>query len=391
MDTQKIKKTIVNYYWQAYSLLVRHLFKVDSKKIICWAYNCDKYSDSPRVMTEYLLEKHGEEYKIYWVLVDNFDSTNINSKITIVKPRSTEYFRALYSSKFIINNRRSFRYLDFFFKKKSQRYIMTWHGSFPLKKIERDAKDVLTKAYVREAIHDSHMCDLMLSNSSFYTNIIKNSFWYNGEILEKGIPRNDIFYNQEYIGNSYKKVRENLGIEYNTKIVIYAPTFRANNKDLENYRINWGEVIPAFETFFNSRVKVLIRLHPYVSKICDTEDLINDERTINVTNAPDITPFLFAADAMISDYTSAMFDYCTLRRPCFIYAKDKDTYDRGFYWNLDQLPFPIASNSVSLVDNIDHFDKDKYNEKLDSFIKNDWGVFEDGNSCEALYEWIKKQ
>jgi CDP-glycerol glycerophosphotransferase len=111
----------------------------------------------------------------------------------------------------------------------------------------------------------------------------------------------------------------------------------------------------------------------------------------NVTDAPDITEYLFAADAMISDYTSAMFDFAILRKPCFIYAIDKDKYDRGFYWRFDQLPFPFAESENQLIDNIKSFHMESYINTLNTFINEIWGLDEDGQACKRLYDWMEEQ
>lgn len=66
---------------------------------------------------------------------------------------------------------------------------MAWHSP---KKIEADMPD-LTTSYKQMAIRDSQMIDLFVSGSSFMTRIYHNSFWYSGNMLEVGTPRNDIF------------------------------------------------------------------------------------------------------------------------------------------------------------------------------------------------------
>ena len=78
--------------------------------------------------------------------------------------------------------------------KKNQKYIMTWHGDKPLKKIEMDAREDLGSNYIRMMKHDSSYCDLFLSGCKYLSNLYRSSFLYDGEILEKGLPRNDVFF-----------------------------------------------------------------------------------------------------------------------------------------------------------------------------------------------------
>ena len=169
-----------------------------------------------------------------------------------------------------------------------------WHGPFALKKIEKDACEQLSPKYLNYAHKDSEMCDLMLSNSSFFTNLIYNSFWYSGEILEKCSPRSDVFYKQDLKLTYYKNVCNQLGLPQNCKIVLYAPTFRGEKQKLDYYQINWTKVIPHFEKMLGGKVEVLLRLHPNIAENNDIEILLNHPHVHNVTTSPDITDFLFA-------------------------------------------------------------------------------------------------
>ena len=370
-------------------MIIRAFSPIKSNRIFMWSYSFDKYACNPKAFTEYLLENHPGEYEIFWAFKKGYKPQGIDSRIHIVNQYTFAYLKAIYTSKYIFSNKRNYKLVTMFKKKQGQKYIMMWHGSFALKKIEKDAADQLGGKYVKRAIDDSKMCDLMLSNSKLYTSQIKNSFWYGGEILENCIPRNCIFYQKDKIEAAYTEVRKRMGFAPDCKIVLYAPTFRGGSKDLKYYRIDWEKVIPAFEKMLGDEVKVLLRLHPNMSNFRDLDSITNFKNVYNVTQAPDITEFMFAADAMISDYTSAMFDFIILDKPCFIYAIDQKEYDRGFYWSLDSLPFPIAKNSQELITNIEEFTPTAYKEKTDDFKKNIWGLEEDGKAGDRLYEWMK--
>lgn len=86
------------------------------------------------------------------------------------------------------------RKLYYFKKKKNQTYIHTWHAGPGLKKIERDAGSGLTDKYVRYAQRDSKAIDLLLSNCRFWTQCFRSCFWYDGPIMEKGLPKNDLYF-----------------------------------------------------------------------------------------------------------------------------------------------------------------------------------------------------
>lgn len=375
-------------FYYVIALIIRPFVRVKMNRLFFWSYYFDKFACNPKALTEYILDKHPDEFEIYWAFDSKFDVSCLDKRINIVRYRTLKYYFALYSSRFVFSNLRNARYDTGFVKKSNQKYIMLWHGSFPLKKIEKDAEVQLGPVYVRRAKDDSRMCDLMLADSNWIISLIKQSFWYEGEILSSGLPRNDVFYDKQKIKDTYTKVRKHYGLAENTKLVLYAPTFR-DDGSLHYYKLNWSKIIACLENKLNGNVTVFVRLHPNMSKIKGVETLINDPRVLNVTNAPDITELLLASDVIISDYTSAMFDFCRLGRPCFMYAIDSDTYNRGFYWKLEDLPFSLAKNENELLDNIKRFNIDSYKRKVTKFVKESWGLFEDGHACESLYNWIK--
>lgn len=379
---------IRRFFWYLLAMLIRAITKVDENKVFCWSYNFKKYACNPRAITEYLLD-NAPEYQIYWAFDHSFDASKLDSRIHIVRKYSIDYLIALYSSKYVFYNARNNIYGSMFKKKSSQKYIMTWHSSIRLKRIEKDAIEQLGSLYEKIAQKDSSMCDLMLSNSKMFTNQIRNSFWYDGEILERCVPRNDIFYNESAKKDSYMNVRTQMSFASDTKIVLYAPTFRGVSKDLKYYKLNWDKIIPCFEKMLGSSVEVLIRLHPNMCDVRNLDSIINNEHVHDITKAPDIMEYLFAADVMISDYTSAMFDFALLRKPCFIYAIDKDEYNRGFYWSFKQLPFPFSESEDELINNIRSFSFGDYNNAVDKFQNEIWGLDEDGHACERLYSWMK--
>lgn len=380
---------IVRLIWYMLAMVVRQLTKVNNRKVFCWSYNFRKYACNPRAITEFILNNKVEEYEIYWAFDKQFDTSGLDRRIHVVRKYSFAYLYALYTSKFIFYNARNNPFESMFIKKKKQKYIMTWHSSIRLKRIEKDAIKQLGHKYERIAKRDSEMCDLMLSNSKMFTNLIRDSFWYGGEILESCVPRNDMFYNNVVKDLAYRNVRKSMGFLPSSKIVLYAPTFRGNSKDLKYYRINWITVIPHLERMLGGKVEVLVKLHPNMSDVYGIDTLINTPHVHNITQTPDITEFLFASDVLISDYTSAMFDFSILRKPCFIYAIDKDEYDRGFYWSFDQLPFVLAETEEQLIYNIDNFTMLEYERRLDIFQSQIWGLKEDGRACYRLYNWMK--
>ena len=177
-------------------------------------------------------------------------------------------------------------------------------------------------------------------------------------------------------------------LSHDSTIVLYAPTFRRSGS-IEPYRIDWGEVIPRLEQMLGSRnVVVLLRLHPNLIGKVDTSTLINHPSVVDVTLYHDMQELLCASNMLITDYSSSMFDYAMLRRPTILYATDVEQYDRGYYYDFGELPFPLARNLDELNSLIDGFDMPSYQRRLQAFLDERLGVVERGVASEQLAGWM---
>ena len=376
--------------WFLLAVIMRLFVKVVKGRIVCWSFNGMQYSCNPRYISQYLLDKNLDNGELYWVLSEQAGHEGLNSRINVVRPHTINYIYVLYSSEFVITNCRTSRFVDFFIKKKGQKYIMTWHGPIPLKKIEKDAEDKLPGMYIKNAKRDSKMCDLMLSNSRFYTDIIKSAFYYDGEILEKGMPRNDIFFEE----NTKKTLRNHLlgklNVPEETTIILYAPTFRSNDKS-DIYRIDWQAILDEYRKKTARKACIFLRLHPNSLGVIDIDSLVNGEDVYNLCFYPDMQELLLVSDILITDYSSTMFEMCLQQKPCFLYTPDLDYYDRGFYFDLASLPFPLSRTEEELKHEILNFRNEVYQLKIDKFNKEYLANYDDGHACQALYDWMKNK
>jgi CDP-glycerol glycerophosphotransferase len=301
-------------------------------------------------------------------------------EIILVNYCSIKAFFELASAKVWVDNCRKSL---FPLKRKKQIYFQTWHGGIALKKIEKDAEDKLSLYYVKKAKRDSLMIDYCISNSKQLTELYTESFWYKGEILEYGSPRNDLLVNRN---NNDDIVKQNLSLSSDCKIVLYVPTFR-KNQSFDAYRINYAEIINTLQYKFGNKWYFLVRLHPNL--IMKADSLQIPEWVINVTSYPDVQELLLITNVLISDYSSVMFDFMLTKRPVFIYADDYSDYknDRGTYFPLDKTPFLIAENNDQLVNNIMSFDDKNYNKKMDDFLRL-MGIYENGNASKLVVDKI---
>lgn len=370
-----------------FSIIIRCFTKVQKGRVIFWAYTFKQYSCNPRYLSEYLIENN-KEFEIYWVFRKKVDISGIDKRVKCVRYLSLKYFLLVNTAEFLITNARTDPYRMYWTKRPDQKYLMLWHGGVALKRIEKDAEDKLRYSYLKKAKIDSKVCDLMISGCKFQTRLIKESFWYSGEILEKGIPRCDIFFDRKRHEEFDRCVRESYSIPAENKIVMYAPTFRADHS-IDPYKISWSKVIPELEKVFgNTGVTVLVRLHPNLIGKVDTSSLTGYDNVQDATLYHDMQELLCVSDMLITDYSSSMFDMGMLKRPCILYATDIEKYNRGYYFKFDELPFPLARNESELLAAISSFNHEGYSKCLQEFFDKHIGMVEEGTSSKALSGWM---
>lgn len=361
--------------------IIFSMFPIKNNKIVVCNYYGRGFSDNAKYIAIEAIDRK-LNYDIVW-LVKNLNNNEFPDKIRLVKYKSFKAIYELSTAKVWIDNSRKNYYT---IKRKEQIYIQTWHGGIALKKIEKDAEDALLNRYVNFAKKDSRNADLFISNSRFSTNMYKRAFWYDGEILESGVPRNDLLFNN--VDDTKHKVKLFFNLGNNKKIIMYAPTFRKDN-NLEVYKFDYEKCIEKFNKKFSEDYVMLIRLHPNVF-IKSTQLEFNSYNVFNASFYPDMQELLVAADILITDYSSSMFDFMLTKKPCFIYASDIKDYcdDRGFYFELDKLPFIVSKSMDEMVKNIDMFDSDVYFKELDKFLK-EQGCIDNGTASKQVVDWIE--
>lgn len=134
-----------------------------------------------------------------------------------------------------------------------------------------------------------------------------------------------------------------------------------------------------------------IRQHPRLAGLMKHRDREQGDSVIDVTDYPDIQELLAVADVVITDYSSAIFDFMLTEKPGFLLAEDYENYKdmRGLYYPLEETPFPLARSEEELLENIAGFDEDAYKEKVRQFLHRK-GTREDGNAAKRVVGLIKE-
>lgn len=366
-------------YWLL--CLFSRFIPVRRKRYFCISMTGRGYGDNVKSMADYI-QRQDPSADVVWA----FDKTVKTEGITerTVRLYTPKYMYYLFTSRYIISNCRMFHAL-MPRKRKGQTYVQTWHGT-ALKHVEADAPN-LSRKYMAEARHDSSMIDIFISGSRFMTNIYKTAFWYDGPVYETGTPRNDILF------RPVPGLREKIARQYHVegkRIALYAPTFR-EGRGLEVYDLDTLLLQKTLEAKTGETWSILLRLHPnIISK--ENGRIIRESfpNCIDVTLYPDMKDLLAVTDLLISDYSSSIFDFLYTGKPCVLYVPDQDSYERGFYFNLSELPFPSAFDNSGLADVVQSFDASQYGKKVEAFLEK-IGSVEKGDACVQMYNLITEE
>lgn len=373
---KRLQRAIIINYLRLFSTF----YPLEEKKFFCISMNGKSYGCNIKPLSDYI-EQIDVENAVIWA----FNPFVYHKFSDMRKGKSVctgtfAYYKEQYTSKFVISNQRLVKEL-YPFKRRGQIYMQTWHGT-ALKRIEADIP-YETDAYHQLVQPDSDKIDLFISGSRFMTDIYKKSFWYSGEVYETGTPRNDVFFRKD--SGVIDRVKSLLGVKKNEKLILYAPTFRNRADSFECYDIDSCLLQKTIAARFGGEWKFLIRLHPGILNQSNSDRIKKMyPNAIDVSSYPDMQELLYVSDVLITDYSSSMFDFMYTMRPCFLYVKDKNAYDRGFYINIDELPFPKIESNKTLEQIVMSYNSREYEERVKMFMDR-IGSAEDGHATEKCY------
>ena len=344
------------------------------------AFSGRQYSDSPRRISELLLKEHPEIQQV-WAFNEPEKFRFLEEKgIKVVKYKSLEYLYYVMTSKVYVDNAEFWSILKF---RPGQMVLETWHGGGAYKRVGGHRIDVNQREQ-QHAVEKMNKITLFLSSSRAFTNfVIRDAYQYRGEVLECGLPRNDDLLHPDPA--AARRVRKALDIPENAKVLVYAPTFR-NSHSLDLYDVDFAALRAALEAKFGGEWVILLRMHYYLA---DKAMASQAPYLRNATDYPDMQDLLQCADVLLTDYSSCMWDFSLMHKPCFLYARDISEYrgERDFYTPIESWPFPLASNNDELAQVIADFDENSYRAAVDRHHQ-ELGSTESGSAAQQCAERI---
>ncbi|WP_406485575.1 CDP-glycerol glycerophosphotransferase family protein [Streptomyces sp. NBC_01563] len=305
-----------------------------------------QYSDSPRAVHEEIARR-GAELVHLWVVSDQ--QTRIPAGATAVEHGSAAWHEALARSRYVVTNT---QLPEWFERREGQCVVQTWHGT-PLKRIGLDLAGTARAdaAHLATIERRARQWSFLLSPNSFSTPVLRRSFGYPGEILECGSPRNDLFHAPDRTKVA-AAVRERLALPEGKRIVLYAPTVREDQpRGGGRYALDLRLDLAVAERELGDDTVLLVRRHPLVTgRLPDSgSGFVRD-----VSRYGDAGELMLISDALVTDYSSLMFDFARTGRPMLFHTYDlahhRDTLG-GFCFDFEaRAPGPLIPGSAGLVE-----------------------------------------
>ncbi|MFF6780339.1 CDP-glycerol glycerophosphotransferase family protein [Streptomyces sp. NPDC012510] len=247
---------------------------------------------------------------------------------------SRRHWRVLARAKFLVNNA---NFADAVVKRPGSVHLQTQHGT-PLKTMGVDQSTYPVVAAVTGSftglLRRVDRWDFNLCANRHSTETWERAFPGTYEQLEYGYPRNDVYYTAT--AADVARVRRELGVPEGKKALLYAPTHRDHSTGYDA-RLD----LAAFCDAVGEGFVVLLRAHYFYDDGTAGEAAApSDDRIIDVTRHRSTEDVCLASDALITDYSSLMFDYANLDRPIVIHADDWEVYreTRGVCFDLPAAP-----------------------------------------------------
>lgn len=371
-------------------LKIFSVFPVRKNRIMFNSFNGRDITCNPKYIYNELKREYGEKYEYVWCIGQSQKRKKYEEMLGIktVAPKTIKYFYYILTSKVYISNGIAPSYVPF---RKKQCVIGTWHGGGAYKKggLYLNSSIFTQKVYKLIAKNVTYVIS---SCSDFSNKAFQKAFCIPREkILEYGTPRNDIF----FLDDSEKtdRIKKNLKISRDEKVVLFAPTFRSRldglEREMKSYQteLDYELLNKSLCQKFGGKWKILYRAHYY----CESD--IQNNLVLDVSGYPDMQELLLIADILITDYSSSIWDFIQKRPfcPCFILAEDlKDYMDgRGFYTPITEWPFPLAENNKQLSQNIQNFDYEIYCLNVQQHLDK-LGSFETGTASQKIAKLIHK-
>ena len=363
----------------------RLLHGLDDNLVVFSAYQMRTYSDNPRYISE-ALHALRPETDIVWLIRDvpsarkKFD---IPDYVRCLEFPSKEASEAAGRATVLVDN---WRKRDFIRLGRRQIYVYSPHYDRGFKRAALADPRFIYNRVVEEK------CSLAVIGSDVQKPVFQAMYHYDGEFLIQGCPRNDILVRDDPAEAA--RIREKLGVGPDTRLLLYAPTYRDRDRKSharQSVDLDLRRALRTLEETTGEKWLCLYRAHYFIKQGLDMED--NSGKLIDATDYPEMAELLRVADALISDYSSCAGDYVLRGKPVWLYQSDIEDFrglDRDLMIDPADTPFWRAESPEELDALIRSTTPESAWENCRAVLDY-YGAHESGRASEIVAEYIARK
>ena len=283
---------------------------------------------------------------------------------------------------------------DYFFPayackpREGQSVVQLWHGCGAFKKWGYSTAEKKWGASKKNLdlypIHNTytHVCVSSPKVSFAYAEAFGCS---EKSVIPLGAPRTDVYFDKGFVAGCRKQILDKFSEIGGRKIILYAPTFRGDSIS-KSYIKNMMDIEEMSRRLGDGYV-LLIKQHPLTA---DAFRIRNDGFAFDISKDVAIETALCAADLVITDYSSLIFEYALLERPMIFFAYDLAEYEdaRSFYFGYEGfVPGEIVNSTEEIIGEIRRLETDFDVERIRRF-RQDYMCACDGKSTERIIKTV---
>lgn len=335
-ESTKEKRVALEKRWYP---VFRRCLPLNKKKVLFESFSKRTFSDNPKAIYQELAARDAG-YECVWSLVNA--KTDVGRGGKVVRFESLKYWYHLATAKYVVSNFNQYRLI----KRKGQVVVNTMHG-VPLKHMGLGvAKSPKTIENMKRTFAS---WDYFVTPCDYMSDILTGPHYgFKGEFICAGYPRNDVVIAGGRSKKMRDQVRERLGVPDGKKVILWAPTWRTKK------RFDLKLDLDAMKAALGGEYVLVLRSH-YLESQFVPKSVYNDF-VLNGHDYENVGEMMFAADALITDYSSIMFDFSLLERPMVFFTWDYDRYmneARGMYFDLrEEFPSLVAQTTEEVIEKL---------------------------------------
>lgn len=300
---QALYRAIMSFVFNVWG----HFTGFDEKLVLLSSMSGDQFSGSPRVLFEAMRnDPRFDGFHYVWAFSQ--PEKHPVTGADVVRMDSLAYFKTALRAKIWITDVNIERGLHF--KKKDTIYLNTWHGTGPKKG---------GNAIAGRKDYDFSRVDIFCCDGQYTHDVFIK--WFDAtekSMVWCGRPREDEL--MQFTDADRRRIRKQLGIADGKLAILYMPTWREGTLPTLDCSL--------WEQMLRNRACMLVRAHHFTKNKAVLGN--SADFWIDVSDYEDVNELYLAADVLISDYSSAFFDFGLLKKPMICFAPDYDDYKENY-------------------------------------------------------------